>query len=431
MKINDQAPMTCPGRINLPVVGPPINHDQSHDCRCEITPEALRIHIDSGRIDLQYSWREIITLEPRDYTLYISPFSAPPFTLSHLGYQFDNALRRMRQFRHHQLAEDLLFKEQIENRFAPAYIRSNHPESPLDGPVELCTTPTGLILMPQDSDPRRIAMSEIVGMQTRDYALHLSLDNGVTLAISRLGGLLDPLSRDIDRISQSLLKQTRLWLQSIAPDAPAEELDRAAHLLRDGRSASHTDLMNSAPALRTALDAILLHSPLMAEYSWLSDQCRPQNMGFGIKRGLWGREDDVYLWILALLPQTGQVVFEATSIGEEAPDDQEDPGKATYLFRLPETASPGDPAMMETCLRFFSRAFRAINHRREPIYLSEEQLSKPHYARYLHSVRKIPELRRLRELFIARVIHRSDDQWRQEMHALITRPVAQKEVDHG
>jgi hypothetical protein len=61
----------------------------------------------------------------------------------------------------------------------------------------------------------------------------------------------------------------------------------------------------------------------------------------------------------------------------------------------------------------------AINFRREPIYLSDDQLGEPPYAKYQYAVQKIPELRELRRLFIGRVIHSSPEQWQQDIRSLL------------
>jgi len=69
-------------------------------------------------------------------------------------------------------------------------------------------------------------------------------------------------------------------------------------------------------------------------------------------------------------------------------------------------------ALINSCLQ-------AVNFRREPIYLAEERLYEPRYARYRFSVMRLPELRRLRELFIGRVIHSSPEQWKRDVEDLL------------
>ena len=61
-----------------------------------------------------------------------------------------------------------------------------------------------------------------------------------------------------------------------------------------------------------------------------------------------------------------------------------------------------------------------VNFRREPIYLPDERLLEPRYVRYFHAVRLLPSLRVLRESFIGRVMHVSEDQWKRDVKALLS-----------
>jgi hypothetical protein len=60
-----------------------------------------------------------------------------------------------------------------------------------------------------------------------------------------------------------------------------------------------------------------------------------------------------------------------------------------------------------------------INFRREPIFLSQEQLENPKYAQYRVAVAKIPALKTLRTLFVGRVVHSTVDQWRTDVKSLL------------
>ncbi len=61
----------------------------------------------------------------------------------------------------------------------------------------------------------------------------------------------------------------------------------------------------------------------------------------------------------------------------------------------------------------------AVNFRREPIYLPDERLKEPGYLRYKFAVDKLPELRKLRRLFIGRVFHRLHQQWTSDVMDLL------------
>ena len=60
-----------------------------------------------------------------------------------------------------------------------------------------------------------------------------------------------------------------------------------------------------------------------------------------------------------------------------------------------------------------------INFRREPIYLPDERLEEPRYFRYKFAVQKLPSLQILRNSFIGRVIHISEEQWKRDVMDLL------------
>ena len=60
-----------------------------------------------------------------------------------------------------------------------------------------------------------------------------------------------------------------------------------------------------------------------------------------------------------------------------------------------------------------------INFRREPIYLTENQLESTEYTQYRFAIAKISPLKTLRDQFIGRVIHASQKQWKTDVTSLL------------
>ena len=60
-----------------------------------------------------------------------------------------------------------------------------------------------------------------------------------------------------------------------------------------------------------------------------------------------------------------------------------------------------------------------VNFRREPIFLSAEQLDSTKYVQYRFAIKRMPSLKMLRSLFIGRVIHSSFDQWKKDVNSLL------------
>ncbi len=122
---------------------------------------------------------------------------------------------------------------------------------------------------------------------------------------------------------------------------------------------------------------------------------------------------------------------------EESEEVLKQEGKATYFFRITgrETfASTKDKGVITSAfdefIFSFNRSMQEINFRREPIYMDEKKLSEPKNIKYKYAIKRLPELRYLRSLFIGRVMHRAPDQWRNDtMDLLKFNTTSQKDSD--
>jgi hypothetical protein len=126
-------------------------------------------------------------------------------------------------------------------------------------------------------------------------------------------------------------------------------------------------------------------------------------------------------------PQTKTENIEPEEKTEPVPDDNQTPATkgATYFFRImdrKEYAQAKDEDLereLESFAKNIERAMIDINFRREPIFLSENQLATPKYAQYRFAIAKMPSLKALRNLFIGRVIHLSTEQWKSDVTSLL------------
>ena len=109
------------------------------------------------------------------------------------------------------------------------------------------------------------------------------------------------------------------------------------------------------------------------------------------------------------------------------PIDEQKPATtgATYFFRTmgrKEYTQTKDEDLiieLENFIKNINRAMIDVNFRREPIFLSEEQLDSTKYVQYRFAIARMPSLRMLRSLFIGRVIHSSLEQWKSNVASLL------------
>jgi hypothetical protein len=132
-------------------------------------------------------------------------------------------------------------------------------------------------------------------------------------------------------------------------------------------------------------------------------------------------EQPTRLWYFTPLAKDGKplncVAQEVTSEG----------GHATYVFRLMEPerfgALSGDDladAVTEGIARL-NRALLTLNFRREPIYLTDDQITAGAHTRYAVALRKLGYLRWTRTAFLGRAIHKDDAAWRAQLEDAIAK----------
>ena len=208
-------------------------------------------------------------------------------------------------------------------------------------------------------------------------------------------------------------------------------------------------LSSSQTSFWTRLTKKIDESGLIAEYDFLNSLSAKDEVCVGIKRGLMGNLTGTYTWLLFPLldPATGKfgntVALEAFNSHEnqaqqtsdsETEDElnqktEEDKKTAatgaTYLLKtkkqeLNALKKDEDPSSeLSPFLKTINRAMIEINFRREPIYLTENQLESTEYTQYRFAIAKIPSLKILRDLFIGRVIHASKEQWKADVTILL------------
>jgi hypothetical protein len=199
---------------------------------------------------------------------------------------------------------------------------------------------------------------------------------------------------------------------------------RAAMLLGDGKAASGDEMQAISVQLWRGLEEKLRVVGIGDEYDYLKALSNPGKIRIGIKRGLMGDRTGEYVWFMAPIYSSDPSLPGNAVVLEAASDEAS--GRATYLFRImdrPDYKTGVHNSQLEdrvgSFLHLVNRCLIEINFRREPIYLTEENLMKPEYERYLYAAKRLAGLRILRDNFIGRVAHSSPENWRSEISALL------------
>lgn len=430
--------MTFPAEYVLS--GPDGQATAGGPARAQLDEESLSILPQFGEA-LHVPLRQISLITQPGYTIELALTSKEKLTLSKLGRGLEDLFRGASRLRLEMLLQDMLMNEAVVKAGAEAeYVyRDSAGQEKEKGTCEPRLYETALVVITGRGDLHRLPYSDIARVREEPYAVALDTEYGEGFVFSRMGKELDPWKRDLAAAMNALTVKVQSSLQELAPGADPAAMRKAARLMREGRAARRLDIEAVSPDLWARMEKRLEAVGLAAEYAFLKSLAREDRMCIGLKRGLMGDLTGEYVWFLAPVypraPGAGRkqpgnaIAMEAAASGE-AEDGARGGGRATYLFRI---APPADCAELKTiedldaaadrAITRLNRCLLAINFRREPVYLSEEQMWEPRYSRYQFAVQRIPELRELRGLFLGRVVHSSPERWQKGILAALERAV--------
>jgi hypothetical protein len=224
--------------------------------------------------------------------------------------------------------------------------------------------------------------------------------------------------------------------------------------MKDGRAAKREEIEQQSSDFWLRLTKKIDEAGITTEYEFLNSLSAKEDVCVGIKRGLMGDLTGTYIWLLfpLLSPGTNRLsntmAIEAFNIQDDSENKEQqaensdsetgaEPNQnlvekqksattgATYFFRATgrkeysQTKDEDLIKQLEGFIKNINRYMIEINFRREPIYLTENQLESTEYTQYRFAIAKIPSLKILRDQFVGRVIHASQEQWTTDVTSLL------------
>jgi len=382
------------------------------EAKVVLAGDALEVRPRSGQYRLM-PLRDIVTIANANFQVDVLMRDGRRLRLSALGRRYEDLVRELHRSRNELIMRDLLMNEKMRKPGVKAELR---PFRGAEGPCEVRLYETAMVLMPLRHGLMRIRYSDIEGIESRDHVLRIALSSGELIALTMLGREKDPLWNAISDAMAELSRETQDVIRSAYPQADGCTLEAAAALLREGRAAGRWEVEEISEELWKGLEEEVRARGLAFEHSHLMARGRRDMVRIGMKRSLTG---DVYIWFaVPILGDKGNAVaVEATS--------SDGSGRATYFFRIapratyPSMDEESREAMAEACMDIITAGLREINFRRQPIYLTDEQLRVEPWSKYRFSILLIPELRELRARFIGRVAHTGEEQWKAKVEELL------------
>lgn len=375
---------------------------------------------------LFFSLRDVLKISEGDYKVHLTLIPKEKLTIINLGYKHEDFLRVLSRLRNEMLLKDMLMQETlrksgVEAEFVYYDEVGNEKQR---GKCELRLYETAIVLMPEKGDLTRIPYSDISNVKVEDFALIITTDFGEKIIFSKMGRQFDSFTKNLSDMINELSLKVQSSLKVLLPKFNPSVIRKASRFMKEGRAARRTDLDAISPELWAELEKKLEAGGIKEEYDFLKSLAQKERICIGLKRGLLGDLTGEYIWFLIPIyninpKEPGNAVAMEAISGEEG-------GKATYFFRIVSRKDYPNFKNIDALHREadnfiakINRCMLAINFRREPIYLPDERLDEPQYQKYKFAITKIPALRELRQLFVGRVIHRTPEQWKNDVMDLL------------
>ena len=400
-----------------------------------------------------FMYTDIVKISDYDYKIDLSLTSNETLNLWGLGYQYEDFLFQLFKLRNELLIKFMLMEETlIQAGFQGQYsLLDLNSQISQNGGCEIRFYDSALLILPQKNEPIRIPYCSISNISKQDYTLTIMDEFQGKLILTQMGQYFDSVGKALSDSLNKMNLRTQQTIKELIPEATPITINKIASQMKDGRATTRKEIEQLSDSFWTRLTKKIGESGLIAEYDFLNSLSAKDEVCVGIKRGLMGDLTGTYTWLLFPLldPATGKfentVALEAFNSQEhkeqqtQTPDSEiddelnqktEEDKKtaatgATYFFKtkkqeLNALKKDEDPSSeLSSFLKTINHAMIEINFRREPIYLTENQLESTEYTQYRFAIAKIPSLKILRDLFIGRVIHASKQQWKADVTSLL------------
>jgi hypothetical protein len=279
-----------------------------------------------------------------------------------------------------------------------------------------------LCILPPNLNARRVPFVFINDMKKDDCSLTITLSTGEVYSFSMLGFDMEPLQNIIANHIRKLRDNNIAFVKMLQPALGFSDGNKVGALLPEGIA---VQLKQLPPTIVQTLEKKALNSKMAASYQQLKNICDYARLAVGIKAlpeeefaalkqqlleklnenaeqtvELTPEQEDALRWVIwaAIPSKDGKTaVVEFAFPGEDA---------ATYLFSINE---------WEHFLMLLNRGMEATQMRREVFSLAEEALKSQANAKQSMLIVRTPALVELRKRFIGRVIHRSQETWKNSL----------------
>jgi len=405
-----------------------------------------------------FAYTDIVGISDYNYKVDLSLTSKEKLNLWGLGFQYEDFLFQLYKLRSDLMLKYLLIDESLLKGGFEAQYKQLDPNGYTNqtGNCEIRLYDTAIVVLPQKSEPIRLPYCYITNVNKQDYTLKITNEFLEKIEFTQLGQNFDPLAKALSDALNKMILRTQENIKELIPEATRLAISKISLLMKDGRAAKRKEIELQSQDFWRRLEKEIDEAGITKEYELLNSFSARDQVCVGIKRGLMGDLTGTYIWMMFPLLNSGTnrlsniIALEAFNTqdntgenkkqqnsSENAVSETEEETRqnideqksattgATYFFRTmgrKEYAQTKDEDLiieLENVIKNINRAMIEVNFRREPIFLSEEQLDSAKYVQYRFAIARMPSLRMLRRLFIGRVIHSSTEQWKSNVASLL------------
>ena len=432
--------------------------DLQGPCQLSFDEETLTLSGGPG-VPLAFDLGDIDAFLPGDYELRLALYTGQEVQLRQFGKSFQDLERELREAYRNRLVQCLLVGDLNEVARYTARIHLESARRPIDAPGEIRLYESNLAVLPDSAPGFQWRLADLTDVTFDETAYSIVVRRGhETLSIGKLAKRTSELHDFLrKRIAVHQERGARI-LRALFPFLTPDQFRQVAALMPEGTSASIARLGPIHRLIEPSLLEQVVRGSLRPYLSALMKRCTSDGWfaGFKIIRrdeeesgGAAQTEEEeaapaadaaaddqppvedkpldekltdvgdetltVLYWFF--VPVAGKGASSATHLVWEATSEK---GRASYVFRTADAASPG--AGVPAAISNLSDGLVAINFRREPVYLSNDALETHlRYRHYAIAMRKVPEVLAVRRAFVGRGIHTTPSGWQKQIDQHLAR----------
>ena len=399
-----------------------INED---DCKVALAEEGLFVIPNKGKEFYLY-YSDIERLKGIDNQIEVLVYDGFRYVFYYFGSYYEQFLHNFVSKRNYQMQKNLLMLDKdYQKEFEASFEFTDSERRTIkDGKAKIILYRNSLVVTPQEEDFFNINYCDIekIDFEPGKFSLNILLDLGEKLTLTMMGGRFEELKSDIERLIEEMYQRTAEMLKEYFPKGVSEwTILQLSRVLKQGKATKKSEIEEISPDLWGVLPRIIFKRPdeessqepdeeRKAAFDYLLSLAGPENTYIGIRESFTSSEEELkpIFWFLVAFPKENAIASEVTN--EE--------GHATYFFRIKEDGKPS-PDDVKRKVKEINRSMQALNFRRDVIRASDDEIKSDKFSRYRVALRKLPYLNRIRQDFIDRAIHTSEESWRKEVQKIL------------